>query len=127
MDFFLQPKDASALNREIENLQKYLTGLLTEKEVLEEDLAGYDVPGYDQFKKVLAKEKIRIALKRMTVVVTEEWRHEQLQGQFNECEKLERNRETIERELAINRLKITDSLNKVEKLKKKLSKQTKEK
>jgi len=127
MDIFNRSKDLSVIHQEIDGLQKYQVRLLTEKEVLAADLEGYQTAGYEEFKKVLAKEKVRIALKRMTIAAEEQVLHERLQGQFNEVELLERNKENIERDIAITNRKISDTSVKIEKLKRQLKTQTERK
>lgn len=125
MDFLHKTKDIAAVNREINDLQKYLQSLLAEKEVLLEDLAGYELPEYEHFKeRVLSREKIRLAMKRMTIPTEDQVLHDRIQGQFNEVELLERKKGDIERFLAAIDRKITESLTKIEKLKKQLRKQT---
>lgn len=122
MDFFQQPKDLTIAQQEIEGLQKYLDRLNVEKDVLTEDLKAYEIDGYAEFKKVLAKEKIRIALVRMTVDTGETAQHDQLRGQFFEVEKLEHGKEDIERDIKIHERKISELNSKMEKLKKELKK-----
>lgn len=123
MDIFQQSRDSTAINQEIDGLQKYITRLKVEKDVLIEDLEGYELPEYERFKRVLAKEKIRIALLRMTIHSSEVSKHDSLQGQFNEVELLERNKESIGMKVLIKERKISECLVKIEKLKKKLNKQ----
>ena len=123
MDFFQQSKDLTSAQQEIDGQQKYLDRLNTEKDVLTEDLKAYETEGYEAFKKVLAKEKIRIALVRMTVAAEENVLHNRLQGQFNECELLERNREKIRQDLSVTERKISESVAKINKLKKQFEKQ----
>ena len=128
MDIFPQSLNLSAINQEIDGLQKYVTILMNERDVLVEDQKGYETPGYEYFKThVLAREKIRLALKRMEYHSSEISKHDSLQGQFNEVELLERNKETIETKLKIKDRKISESLVKIEKLKKKLKKHTERK
>lgn len=127
MDIFNRAKDLSIIHQEIDGLQKHQVWLLAEKEVLTADLEGYQTAGYEEFKKVLTKEKVRIALKRMTIAAEEQVLHERLQGQFNECELLERNKENIERDIAITNRKISDTSVKIEKLKRQLKTQTERK
>lgn len=123
MEIFQQPKDSSVINHEIDGLQKALTALLAEKEILLDDLKGYESDGYEYFKMhVLAKEKVRIALKRMTIHSSETSKHDSLQGQFNEIELLERNKEKIETDLLINKRIMSDYLKRVDKAKKRLRK-----
>jgi len=125
MALFTPPQDTTVINREIDSLQKYLRQLLADKEVLTEDLKGYDLPAYEHFKEnVLTKEKIRLAMVRMTKPADKIYLHDQLQGQFNEVELLMRKKETIERDMAVIRQKISESNFKVDKLKKQLNKQT---
>lgn len=125
MDFLHKTKDIAAVNREIDDLQKYLQSLLADKEVLLEDLAGYELPEYEHFKeRVLSREKIRLAMKRMTIPTEDQVLHDRIQGQFNEVELLERKKGDIERFLAAIDRKISESLAKIEKLKKQLRKQT---
>ncbi len=123
MDIFHQ-KDMTITHREIDGLQKYLRRLLAEKEVLAEDLEGYETAGYEAFKRTLEKEKVRIAMVRMTVDANQEYLHERLQGQFNEVEMLMRNKENIERDISVKTQQISESQEKIEKLKKQLNKQT---
>jgi hypothetical protein len=123
MDFFTQPKNFDLNHQELDGLQKYHAQLLAEKEILETDLKGYETEGYEQFKKVLAKEKVRIAMVRMTVATGEIAQHDQLRGQFFEVELLERNKENVERDIAVNARKISELVSKIEKLKKQLEKQ----
>ena len=124
MALFTPPQDTMIVNREIESLQKYLRQLLADKEVLTEDLKGYDFPGYEHFKEnVLGKEKIRIAMIRMTKPADKIYLHDQLQGQYNEVELLMRKKETIERDMSVVRQKISESNFKVDKLKRQLQKQ----
>ena len=125
MALFTPPQDTTIINHEIDSLQKYLRQLLADKEVLTEDLKGYDLPAYEHFKEnVLTKEKIRIAMVRMTKPAHKIYLHDALQGQYNECELLMRKKETIERDMAVIRQKISESNFKVNKLKKQLNKQT---
>ena len=124
MDFFNQPKDLSVAQQEIEGLQKYLDRLNVEKDVLTEDMKGYETNGYERFKKVLAKEKVRIALVRMMVDTSETAQLDQLRGQFFEVEKLEHGKEDIERDVKIHERKISELVAKIDKLKKQLKKQT---
>ena len=125
MALFTPPQDTMIVNREIESLQKYLRQLLADKEVLTEDLKGFELPGYEHFKEnVLGKEKIRIAMIRMTKPADKIYLHDQLQGQFNEVELLMRKKETIECDISVIRQKISESNFKIDKLKKQLNKQT---
>ena len=125
MALFTPPQDTTIINHEIDSLQKYLRMLLAEKEVLAGDLEGFDLPAYEHFKdKVLTKEKIRIAMVRMTKPADKIYLHDQIQGQYNEVELLMRKKETIERDMAVIRQKISESNFKVDKLKKQLNKQT---
>ena len=125
MALFTPPQDTTVINHEIDSLQKYLRMLLAEKEVLAEDLAGYDLPAYEHFKEnVLGKEKVRIAMVRMTKPADKIYLHDQLQGQYNEVELLMRKKETIERDMSVIRQKISESNFKIDKLKKQLNKQT---
>jgi len=127
MAFFTSPQDTTIINHEIESLQKYLRQLLADKEVLTEDLEGFDLPAYEHFKdKVLTKEKIRIAMVRMTKPADKIYLHDQIQGQYNEVELLMRKKETIERDMAVIRQKISESNLKIDRLKKALNKQIKE-
>jgi len=127
MAFFTPPQDTTVINREIESLQKYLRQLLADKEVLTEDLKGYDFPGYEHFKEnVLGKEMIRIAAVRMRTPADKIYLHDQLQGQYNECGLLMRKKEDIERDISVIRQKISESNLKIDRLKKALNKQIKE-
>ena len=124
MALFTPPQDTTVINREIESLQKYLRQLLADKEVLTEDLKGYDFPGYEHFKEnVLGKEMIRIAAVRMRTPADKIYLHDQLQGQYNECGLLMRKKEDIERDISVIRQKISESNSKVDRLKKQLVKQ----
>ena len=124
MALFTPPQDTTIINHEIESLQKYLRQLLADKEVLTEDLKGYDSPEYDRFKNnVLGKEMIRIAAVRMRTPADKIYLHDQLQGQWNQCGLLMRNKETIERDISVIRQKISESNSKVDRLKKQLVKQ----
>ena len=127
MDIFQQKRDLTSINQEIDGLQKYITTLMSERDVLAEDLEGYELPEYEHFKGVLAKEKIRLALLRMTIPEHDDVLHARIQGQFNETELLERNKENIERSIAIKKRKISEKLDQIEKLKKKLRTQTERK
>jgi hypothetical protein len=128
MEFFSQPRDVGALHQEIDGVQKYITRLMAEKDVLIEDLKGYETPGYEYFKAhVLAKERVRIALLRMTVDADKVYLHDRLQGQFNEVELLGNNKETIERDIAVKTRQISEQLVKIEKLKKQLKNQAERK
>ena len=125
MALFTPPQDTTVINREIDSLQRYLRQLLADKEVLAEDLKGFELPGYEHFKEnVLGKEKIRIAMIRMTKPADKIYLHDQLQGQFNEVELLMRKKETIECDISVIRQKISESNFKIDKLKKQLNKQT---
>ena len=127
MALFTPPQDTTVINREIESLQKYLRQLLADKEVLTEDLKGYDWPGYEHFKEnVLGKEMIRIAAVRMRTPADKIYLHDQLQGQWNQCGLLMRKKEDIERDLSVIRQKISESNLKIDRLKKALNKQIKE-
>jgi len=127
MALFTPPQDTTVINHEIDSLQKYLRMLLAEKEVLAGDLEGFDLPAYEHFKdKVLTKEKIRIAMVRMTKPADKIYLHDQIQGQYNEVELLMRKKETIERDMAVIRQKISESNLKIDRLKKALNKQIKE-
>jgi hypothetical protein len=123
MNLFSQSKPADVISREIDGLKKYLSALLAEKEVLTEDLKGYSTAGYEQFKLLLTKEKVRIALVRMTKPAEDQVAHERLQGQFNECELLERHKDDIERELAVTERKISETSMKLEFSRKRLKAQ----
>jgi len=123
MALFTPPQDTTIINREIDSLQKYLRQLLADKEVLTEDLKGYETEGYESFKKVLEKEKIRIAMLRMEVDAGQVAQHDQLRGQFLEADMLMRNKENIERDISVHSRKILESQEKIEKLKKQLNKQ----
>ena len=128
MEIFQPRKDLSTISLEIEREQRTVTGLLAEKEVLVEDLKGYEKEGYEHFKtQVLSREKVRVAFKRMTIPLSEELLHARVQGQFNEVELLERNKEEIERDIMIMHRKITESLARIEELKKQLRKQSERK
>jgi hypothetical protein len=126
MALFAQPKEIDVVGQEIDGEQKRIVRLLAEKEVLETDLAGYESDGYEAFKKVLAKEKIRLALLRMTVPVEDQLTHEKIHGQFLEAELLERNKESIEYGLKLNAKRISDASDRIEKLKKQFARQIKE-
>jgi len=127
MALFTPPQDTTVINHEIDSLQKYLRMLLAEKEVLAGDLEGFDLPAYEHFKEnVLGKEKIRIAMVRMTKPADKIYLHDQIQGQYNEVELLMRKKETIERDMAVIRQKISESNLKIDRLKKALNKQIKE-
>jgi len=127
MALFQQPKEIDVVGQQLDGEQKRMARLLAEKDVLETDLTGYESDGYEAFKKVLAKEKIRLALLRMTIPVEDQLTHEKIHGQFLEADLLERNKETIEHGLAINSFRIRDTSVRIEKLKKQFSKQIKEK
>jgi hypothetical protein len=127
MALFQQPVDVSALHQEIDGLQKYVVRLIAEKDVLIEDLKGYETEGYEQFKKVLAKEKIRIALLRMTVATGEENLHREMKGQFDECELLERNKTNLETAMTVNARKIEEASVKIARLSKQLKSRTERK
>jgi len=127
MALFTPPQDTTIINREIESLQKYLRQLLADKEVLTEDLAGFDLPAYEHFKdNVLGKEMIRIAAVRMRTPADKIYLHDQLQGQWNQCGLLMRKKEDIKRDISVIRQKISESNSKVDRLKKALNKQIKE-
>ena len=122
MALFTPPQDTTVINREIDSLQKYLRQLLTDKEVLTEDLKGYYFPGYEHFKEnVLGKEKIRIAMVRMTKPADKIYLHDQLQGQWNQCGLLMRKKENIERDISVIRQKISESNSKIDRMKKQLN------
>ena len=122
MALFTPPQDTTVINHEIDSLQKYLRMLLAEKEVLAGDLEGFDLPAYEHFKdKVLTKEKIRIAMVRMTKPADKIYLHDQIQGQYNEVELLMRKKEDIERNISVINQKISESNFKVDKLKKQLN------
>ena len=124
MAFFTSPQDTTVINHEIDSLQKYLRQLLADKEVLTEDLKGYDWPGYEHFKEnVLGKEMIRIAAVRMRTPADKIYLHDQLQGQWNQCGLLMRKKEDIKRDISVIRQKISESNSKVDRLKKQLVKQ----
>lgn len=128
MDIFSQPKPADQVSHEIDGLQKYVALLLVEKEVLTLDLEGYNNPGYEHLKnKVLPKEKVRIALVRMTIAADDQVAHERLQGQGNEVDLLARRKDDIERDLAVIERKISESQVKIDILKKRLEAQLKKK
>ena len=125
MDIF-QQKDTSVIHREIDGLQKYLRRLLADKEVLEEDLKGYETAGYEHFKtQVLPKELARLSILRMGVDSGQIAQHDQLKGQYLEAEMLMRNKEYIERDISIKSRQISESNAKIEQLKKKFHKQEK--
>ena len=125
MALFTPPQDTTIINREIDSLQKYLRQLLADKEVLSEDLKGYDLPEYEHFKNnVLGKEMVRIAAVRMRTPADKIYLHDQLQGQWNQCGLLMRKKEDIERDLSVIRQKISESNSKIVRLKKALGKQT---
>ena len=124
MAFFTSPQDTTVINHQIDSLQKYLRQLLADKEVLTEDLKGYDWPGYEHFKEnVLGKEMIRIAAVRMRTPADKIYLHDQLQGQWNQCGLLMRKKEDIKSDISVIRQKISDSNFKVDKLKRQLQKQ----
>ena len=120
-------KPVDQVSREIDELQKCVSAWLVEKEVLTLDLEGYNTPAYEQFKLLLAKEKIRIALVRMTIAADDQVRHERLQGQGNECDLLARRKDDIERELSVTGRKISEAHVRIEQLKNKLAAQLKRK
>jgi len=125
MALFTPPQDTTVINHEIDSLQKYLRMLLAEKEVLAGDLEGFDLPAYEHFKdKVLTKEKIRIAMVRMTKPADKIYLHDQIQGQYNEIELLMRKKEDIERDISVINQKISESNSKIDRMKKQLNKQT---
>ena len=125
MALFTPPQDTTIINHEIDSLQKYLRMLLAEKEVLAGDLEGFDLPAYEHFKdKVLTKEKIRIAMVRMTKPADKIYLHDQIQGQYNEIELLMRKKEDIERDISVINQKISESNSKIDRMKKQLNKQT---
>jgi len=127
MALFTPPQDTTIINHEIDSLQKYLRQLLADKEVLTEDLKGFDFPGYEHFKEnVLGKEMIRIAAVRMRTPADKIYLHDQLQGQWNQCGLLMRKKEDIKRDISVIRQKISESNSKVDRLKKALNKQIKE-
>ena len=122
MALFTPPQDTTVINHEIDSLQKYLRMLLAEKEVLAGDLEGFDLPAYEHFKdKVLTKEKIRIAMVRMTKPADKIYLHDQLQGQYNECGLLMRKKEDIERDISVVRQKISESNSKIDRMKNQLN------
>jgi len=124
MEIFHQ-KDTTVIHREIDGLQKYLQRLVADKEVLVEDLKGYETEGYEFFKtRVLPKELVRVAMLRMGVDAGQVGQHDQLKGQFLEAEMLMRNKENIERDISVISRKISESNEKIEQLKKKFHKQT---
>ena len=124
MALFTPPQDTTIINHEIDSLQKYLRQLLADKEVLTEDLKGFDFPGYEHFKEnVLGKEMIRIAAVRMRTPADKIYLHDQLQGQWNQCGLLMRKKEDIKRDISVIRQKISESNSKVDRLKKQLVKQ----
>jgi hypothetical protein len=127
MALFAQPKEIDVVSQQIDGEQKRMAGLLAEKDLLETDLVGYESDGYESFKKVLAKEKIRLALLRMTVPVEDQLTHEKIHGQFLEADLLERNKETIEYSLKLNAKRISDASARIEALKKQIAKRIKEK
>jgi len=61
---------------------------------------------------------------RMTKPADKIYLHDQLQGQYNECELLMRKKEDIERDLSVIRQKISESNSKIDRMKKQLNKQT---
>ena len=127
MALFTPPQDTTIINHEIESLQKYLRQLLADKEVLTEDLKGFDFPGYEHFKEnVLGKEMIRIAAVRMRTPADKIYLHDQLQGQWNQCGLLMRKKEDIKSDISVIRQKISESNLKIDRLKKALNKQIKE-
>lgn len=126
MAIFAQ-KEIDSIRLELDGLLKTYEQFLAEKDVLETDLAGYESEGYEQFKKVLEKEKIRLALLRMTVDSADLQKHDRLQGQFNECELLERNKDSIERMLSFNSKKLSETSNRIEALKKQIKSRTERK
>jgi len=127
MAIFAQPKEIDVVGQQLDGEQKRMVSLLAEKDVLEADLNAYESDGYEAFKKVLGKEKIRLALLRMAIPVEDQLTHEKIHGQFLEADLLERNKESIERGLLINSKRISDTSFRIEKLKKQLSRQIKEK
>ena len=127
MALFTPPQDTTIINHEIDSLQKYLRQLLADKEVLTEDLKGFDFPGYEHFKEnVLGKEMIRIAAVRMRTPADKIYLHDQLQGQWNQCGLLMRKKEDIKSDISVIRQKISESNLKIDRLKKALNKQIKE-
>jgi len=125
MDILPHRRDIKEIQQEIEILQKRLQSLSVEREALQADFDGYDSPEYEHFKEhVLEKEKVRLAFERMNITASDQVLHEQIQGQFNECNLLGRKQEDIERRLVVNQFKVSDSNTRIEKLKKQLKNRT---
>jgi hypothetical protein len=125
MEIFEQ-QSVDVIQAELADRQRQMAQLTARKEVLQADLSGYDTAGYEYFKNsVLAKEKVRIAMVRMTVEAGKTDLHERLQGQFNEVEMLMRNKEAIQRELAGTERVIADVAGKITRLKKQIEKRIK--
>jgi len=110
MQIFREPPTAEAIQKQLAGLRKYQGQLEVEKEVLAADLESYDTPGYERFRDyVLAKERIRLALKRMTIAAEDQVAHERLQGQYNEVELLQRKAVDCRQDLEILRKKIKET------------------
>ena len=110
MQIFREPPTAEAIQKQLAGLRKYQGQLEVEKEVLAADLESYDTPGYERFRDyVLAKERIRLALKRMTIEAEDQVAHERLQGQYNEVELLQRKAVDCRQDLEILRKKIKET------------------
>lgn len=91
------------LNKQLEEKKKNLFRLISEKDVLEKDLAGFSCPGYDHFKsEVLFRERTRLLELRMTIDAKETDLHRELQGQFNEIELLSKSKDLIAHEISVH-------------------------
>lgn len=120
VEAFFKGQSADSLNYQLHNLRLSADQLWAEHEALMAEVNAYEVPGYKEFKKVLTKEKIRVAFKRMTIPIDDVDSHNQIRGQFYQLVKLEEKKEDIYRDLFVNNAKIREISSKSEKLEKQL-------
>ena len=102
------------LREQLRQNEKYLVQLKLDRDCLESDLKLYQFEGYAEFKDVLLEaEKKRIAFLRMDVHSSEVSKHDSLQGQYNQCVILSRVKDQVEQDLAIFKMKIAETQEKI--------------
>lgn len=120
MDKFNNPYSGvplDVLNSQLSEQRKFLVQLQAEIKVLEADVRGFQVDGYEFFKKeVLGRERQRLLEKRMTIDASEINLHRECQAQFNECELLSHSKEFLENEISIKNKKMLDISEKISKV-----------
>jgi len=121
MDIF-SGMPVEVVQEQLRQNEKYLVQLKLDRDCLESDLGLYQFEGYAEFKDVLLeKEKKRLAILRFEIHSSEISKHDSLQGQWNQCVILSRVKEQIEQDLAILKMKISEVIDKIQKMQERLT------